>query len=190
MAGQLTIDRSYFEKLYADSSDPWNFEDSWYEQRKYDLTLAALPEQHYQRAFEPGCSIGVLSERLASRCTELVAMELIPSIARQARDRLHAYPRASVAEGSIPECWPAGPFDLVVLSEVAYYLTPEGLEQALAKLRESITVGGTVISVHYALQTNYPLTGREVGETLRSVPWLKEVASYSERAFELVVLRS
>lgn len=28
MAGELTIDRSYFERIYATSEDPWEFETS------------------------------------------------------------------------------------------------------------------------------------------------------------------
>ena len=53
------MDRDYFEGIYADGPDPWGFETSEYERRKYDLTLAALPRRRYARALEPGCSIGV-----------------------------------------------------------------------------------------------------------------------------------
>ncbi len=190
MADSLTIERTYFERLYAESNDPWNFAESWYERRKYDLTLAALPAEHYDRVFEPGCSIGVLSARLAARCTELVAMELMPSVAAMARERLGPYNGASVIEGSIPAHWPAGKFDLIVLSEVAYYLTARGLEQTIALLRKSLRPGGTIVSVHYTLETDYPLTGQQVGEHLRQQGWLTEVSSYSERSFELVVLQA
>ncbi|MEO6397119.1 MAG: SAM-dependent methyltransferase [Tepidiformaceae bacterium] len=190
MAGELTIDRRYFEEKYAASGDPWNFLHSWYERRKYDLTLAALPEQRYARAFEPGCSIGVLSERLAQRCDELVAMELLPAVASEARERLRPYPHASVVAGGIPGDWPDGSFDLIVLSEVGYYLTPEGLEQAIHRLGSSMRAHATLVSVHYTLETNYPLPGGAVGEALRKVPWLNEVSFYTEQSFELLVLRS
>ncbi|MFE7421819.1 hypothetical protein [Rhodococcus sp. NPDC057529] len=61
---------SYFDAMYAASPDPWGFGDRWYEQRKYALTLAALPRPRYRRAFEPGCSIGILTAALAHRCDE------------------------------------------------------------------------------------------------------------------------
>jgi protein-L-isoaspartate O-methyltransferase len=189
MAHELTIDRSYFEYMYAESPDPWDFESSWYEQRKYALTMAALPRSRYQRAFEPGCSIGVLSEHIAARCDELVAMELLPGVAASARARLQAFPWARVEVGSIPNDWPTGVFDLVVLSEVAYYLTDAGFERMLCKLRESLSEDGSLLSVHYTLPTNYPLSGEQVGRRLREQPWLTNVGRYAESAFELLVFQ-
>jgi cyclopropane fatty-acyl-phospholipid synthase-like methyltransferase len=190
VAGSMNMDRAYFERVYKDCADPWGFESSWYERRKYDLTLAALPKERYARAFEPGCSIGVLSERLAARCDELVAMELMPSVADVARARVRAHPHASVVRGAVPESWPAGEFDLIVLSEIAYYLTPEGLEAVLERIRASLQPGGTLISVHYLLETDYPLSGRQVGGRLRSETSLREVCSYAEPSFELLVFES
>lgn len=189
MARELTTDRSYFEHLYAENTDPWDFEKSWYEHRKYDLTLASLPNARYHRAFEPGCSIGVLSERLAVRCDALFAMELMPLVAEQARSRLEPFPGAVVVEGSIPTDWPVGAFDLIVLSEVAYYLTEAGFEKTLDRIRACLGDGGTVVSVHYLLPTNYPLAGADVGHRLQQQPWLTTIGRYAEDAFELVVLQ-
>ncbi len=62
-----STDRQYFVDLYASDPDPWRLATSWYERRKYALTVDALPNERYRRAFEPGCSIGVLSELLAPR---------------------------------------------------------------------------------------------------------------------------
>ncbi|MEO9256146.1 MAG: hypothetical protein ABI305_11425, partial [Tepidiformaceae bacterium] len=69
----LRLGDEYFETMYSQDDDPWRFESSWYERRKYDLTLAALPRQRYGRIFEPGCSLGVLSEGLAARGDELIS---------------------------------------------------------------------------------------------------------------------
>lgn len=189
MASELTMNRSYFEEIYADSPDPWDFESSWYEQRKYELTIASLPRARYTRAFEPGCSIGVLSERLAKRCDELVAMEMLPDVAERARTRLRVFPGAIVLEGSIPNDWPAGVFDLVVLSEVGYYLTEAGFDSTLCQLRNCLAEGGTLVSVHYLLPTNYPLRGEQVGRRLREQTWLTAVGRYAEESFELLVLQ-
>jgi Nodulation protein S (NodS) len=60
--------KSYFEGMYSGDPDPWDFEGSPYEQRKYSLTMASLPRPRYRFAFEPGCSIGVLTSMLAGRC--------------------------------------------------------------------------------------------------------------------------
>lgn len=187
MAGQLTIDRDYFERMYEADDDPWGFESSFYEQRKFDLTAASLPNAWYRRAFEPGCAIGVLSGRLAGRCAELLCMELMPRIAERARQRLSEFAHVSVALGAIPEDWPPGTFDLVVLSEVLYYLTEAGLALALSKLERSLELGGHLVSTHYLLETDYPLPGAEVHRKLRATPWLREIGCYKEASFEIAV---
>ncbi|KPC81578.1 SAM-dependent methyltransferase, partial [Streptomyces sp. NRRL F-6602] len=63
--------------MYADAPDPWRLADRWYEHRKYTLTLASLPRRRYRRAFEPGCSVGVLTRMLAGRCEEVVAADRV-----------------------------------------------------------------------------------------------------------------
>lgn len=60
---------SYFEDMYRRADDPWHLSERWYEQRKYDLTVAALPLPRYRRAFEPACSVGELTLRLARGAT-------------------------------------------------------------------------------------------------------------------------
>ena len=55
--------------------DPWGFTSRWYEQRKYAVTLAGLPDPRFATGFEPGCSIGVLTALLAVRCDGLLASD-------------------------------------------------------------------------------------------------------------------
>jgi SAM-dependent methyltransferase len=124
----LTLGPEYFEKAYAASDDPWGFTSRWYEKRKYALTLAMLPRRRYTQAFEPGCSIGVLTGLLAPRCDRLLSWDISPEAVRQARERA---PAAQVERAMIPDDWPPGTFDLIVFSEVLYYLGPEDLSRAL-----------------------------------------------------------
>jgi methylase of polypeptide subunit release factors len=115
-----STDRQYFQNMYDESTDPWNFATSSYEQRKYALTINSLPRERYRNAFEPGCSIGVLSELLASRCERLLATDIVSSALEQAEQRLSKYENVVVESRAIPGSWPDEVFDLVVLSEVAY----------------------------------------------------------------------
>src|SRR3984957_12243364 len=133
--------RAYFERLYAQNADPWGFETKWYEQRKYALTMASLPKQRYDYAFEPGCSIGVLTEMLAPRCNGLLSFEMIPSALEQARLRLRPYPHVSLELATIPEGWPDQLFDLVVLSEIAYYFDEETLSEVVDRLLDTTSIG-------------------------------------------------
>jgi trans-aconitate methyltransferase len=170
---------AYFEHMYRDR-DPWGYETRWYEQRKYALTLAALPRQHYTRAFEPGCSIGVLTEQLAARCDTLLGLELLASVADRARARVGD--NVEIRTGRIPEDWPIGKLDLVVLSEVLYYLTEDDVAQVLARLNECLV--GHVVAVHYRGTTDYPLTGDRVHELLDAHAWT-HLSHYQETDFNL-----
>ena len=66
----MTLDAGYFRDMYAASPDPYGLAERWYEARKYALSLALLPRERYGAAFEPGCSIGVLTALLAPRCDQ------------------------------------------------------------------------------------------------------------------------
>jgi hypothetical protein len=95
--------RAYFEQMYSGNVDPWEFESSGYEQRKYAVTVACLPRVRYRSAYEPGCSVGVLTELLASRCDRLLCSDIIPTALQRAEARLRRRPHVSFEERSIPD---------------------------------------------------------------------------------------
>ena len=179
------LPNSYFERVYANDLDPWGFQTRWYEARKYALTLAALPRARYARAFEPGCAVGVLTEMLASRCDRLVATEPMPAVARAAAVRVAEMPHVDVRELAIPDAWPEGRFDLVVLSEVVYYLTRDGVADLLTHLDAALEPDGHVVAVHWTGATDYPLTGREAHALLDAHPAWTRRAFYTEPEFVL-----
>jgi len=83
----MTLDPGYFRDRYAASADPWGLAERWYENRKYALSVAMLPREQYGTAFEPGCSIGVLTVHLARRCDSLLACDAMPEAVASARAR-------------------------------------------------------------------------------------------------------
>lgn len=173
----------YFERVYREAEDPWGFDTRSYERRKYALTVAVLPRPRYARAFEPGCAFGALSELLAPRCDALFACELVPKVAERARQRVRSFAHVQVETAGIPEYWPSGPLDLVVLSEVAYYVTDAGAHELLAKLEASTTDDAHVVAVHYRGQTDYPRSGDAVHAQLRTQPFLHGIGRYEEELF-------
>ena len=78
----------YFDELYAQAADPWHLATRWYEQRKYAITLALLPRQHYRHVFEPGCSIGVSTALLTERCASVTATDVVAAALDNAQRRL------------------------------------------------------------------------------------------------------
>jgi LmbE family N-acetylglucosaminyl deacetylase len=180
---------SYFDAMYRHEADPWRFEDRWYEQRKRDLTMAILPRRRFRSAFEPGCSIGLLTERLAERCTQLLATDVVDVAVEQASRRLSDQPHVRIAKLAVPAQWPEGPFDLVVLSELGYYCDADDLASLASAARASLADDGCLVACHWRHRVaDYPMTGDTVHRVLRSIPGLATLATHSEEDFLLDVL--
>ncbi|MET4539572.1 LmbE family N-acetylglucosaminyl deacetylase [Arthrobacter bambusae] len=147
-----------FDEVHSRQEDPWSYTTSWYERRKRALTLAALPEESYESGLELGCSIGTLSEELAQRCRRFLGVDASSAALAQAAERLANYPSAEVKHLTMPHEWPDGRFDLVVLSETGYYLSPEELSELLTRIQASTTPGGTLLLCHW----RHPISGWEL----------------------------
>ena len=138
-----------FEALYERSADPWSYEHSEYEREKYASTLAALPDGRIERALEVGCSIGVFTELLATRCEQVLATDFSELALQLAHARLDSLANVELRLASFPEQAPAGPWQLIVCSEVLYYLEEPALEEAIAWLAEQLRHGACVLAVSW-----------------------------------------
>lgn len=137
----------YFDDLYAQHADPWGLDARFYEQRKRASVLAALTRPRFRRAFEPGCATGLLTADLARRCDQIVAWDAVPAAAEQAAARLGDQDGVTVAPGAIPDEWPDGLFDLVIISEVGYYCAD--LAALTARIDESLAPDGVLVGCHW-----------------------------------------
>lgn len=159
-----TMAPHYFESLYAGDPDPWRFATSLYEAEKYAHTLAALPDAHYGRALEIGCSIGVLTKQLATRCDRLLAVDAAPTALLPARQRCRDLTHVEFAQMFVPGEWPQGSFDLILLSEVIYYLDASDVEALAERVAAALAPGASAVLVHWTGETDYPLSGDEAAE--------------------------
>ncbi|MBD7994892.1 bifunctional PIG-L family deacetylase/class I SAM-dependent methyltransferase [Arthrobacter sp. Sa2CUA1] len=188
----LTVPRTarrVFEELYAASSDPWNFEESFYEHRKRALTLAMLPRERFARVFEPGCSIGVLTAGLAARSDSVVAMDISERALVLAQERLAGTDGVELVQGSIPANWPEGSFDLVVISEIGYFLTAGQLQETAKRAAASLTEEGVLLLCHWRHPNDgWPLTGDDVHAAFRAGSGLRILAEHCEEDFRIDVL--
>ena len=176
-----TMDPGYFEQLYAADIDPWKFATSDYEREKYAQTLASLPRAHYGRALEIGCSIGVLTRQLAARSQSLLALDAAAGALAQAKTRCASQENVEFAQMFVPVDWPPGEFDLILLSEVVYYLDADDVAALAARVSSSLAASGNVVLVHWTGETNYPLTGDAATELF--IERIREIADrvHSER---------
>ncbi|WP_205875244.1 SAM-dependent methyltransferase [Mycobacterium camsae] len=174
----------YFDRMYARAEDPWELSTRWYEQRKYAITMALLPGQRYRHAFEPGCSIGMLTAELALRCDHVTAGDVADAAIRAADERLRRSGRldgVTLMRGSLDEPWPGGPFDLLVLSEIAYYLSADTLAQVMRRECPRLLPGATVIAAHWRHPVDdYPLTGDAAHTVIAATPGLVPLGRYRD----------
>lgn len=161
------FNQRYFENLYTADPDPWNYASSNYEARKYAATLGVLPRATYQRGLELGCSIGVLTAKLATICNLLTAVDISPRALAVARQRCPA-PHVSFVHANLPEGQWGAPFDLLVLSEILYFLQPDAMALLATRLTRHADRGAHVVLAHWTGKTNYPLTADQATDRLRA----------------------
>ena len=166
------------------NAGPWEFENGLDEQRKYCVTVASLPRPRYRSAYAPGCSVGVLTELLATRCDRLLSSDIIPS-GLQTEARVGRKTDVRFEERPIPDQWPSGRFDLVVLSEFAYYFDVIDLDCVMACVLESTVPGAHVVGVHWRGAAPDPLSGDRSHRRIARTPGLVTVVHHSEKEFVL-----
>jgi SAM-dependent methyltransferase len=181
-----SLPREHFDDLWAAEADPWGLESSWYEDRKRALVMAALPDAQYRRAAEPGCAGGALSVLLAPRCAELVCTDVSATAVTRARGRLAGFDHVTVERTA---AFPPGRFDLVVVSELAYYFGQADRDAFWARVVDALEPGGTLLAVHWIRPApEYPVDGNRVHDELVTLPGLGRVAEHREADFRLDVL--
>ena len=143
-----------------------------------------LPQPAYRHALELGCSVGVLTEALAAVCGHVTATDIAQAALRETDARLRATGRrghVTLQRASIDCAWPAGDFDLVVLSEVAYYLSETTLRRVLDTEVPKLMPGTTLLAAHWRHPvSDYPLDGDTANDIIGATPTLHRTAHYQD----------
>lgn len=190
----MSLQKDYFDQVYADNEDPFRLSDNWYEERKYAITLASLPRATYRRALEPGCSIGVLTEKLSRRVKTLISTDVAQAALTIAQTRVES-PSVRFVEWSLTDDWDAicdgQQFDLIVLSEIGYYLDETDLGSAIDTAVSRLEPGGTLLAVHWRHPvSDYPLTGDEVHAVIGAADGLSRLGGYVDEDVILEVFEA
>jgi SAM-dependent methyltransferase len=187
VTGEATS-RLFFEQMYRRNPDPWNFESSDYERRRYDAIWCAVNDRRYHRAFEPGCSIGLLTARLALLSDTIQAVDISPTAVRHARRHCRSLPNVEIACAAFPEFVPRGSFDLIVISEVGYYFDARQLEMLGNDLVKRMSRGGVLLVAHWTgISKDHRLSGENVHRIFTGLEGLTPV--HGERHSEFLLDR-
>lgn len=177
---------SPFETLHAEHPDPWQVHSSFYESRKRALTMAALPRATYGRVLEMGCSVGALTADLSTRSERVLAMDESLSALRRAASTLTCMDNVELALLQVPEGLGRLNAELVVISEIGYFLSPARLQT----LADRIASSGchTVLACHWRHDiAGWPLDGPGVHRILRDRLGMPHRASVRDADFVLDV---
>ncbi|MFZ0041717.1 MAG: SAM-dependent methyltransferase [Solirubrobacteraceae bacterium] len=180
---------SDFEARYRADPDPWSYTSSGYERDKYAATLAACGTPPFTSALELGSSIGVFSVLLAPHCLSLVTVDGSETAVSAARKRLAGFDHVQPIVGEIPEAIPRRFYDLVVASEILYYLEPAVLTATLAVLQGCMRPGARLVAVHWRPPgPERPFDAAQVHALLRGEGWLAQVSADANPDYLLDVL--
>ena len=165
---------SAFEARYRADPDPWRTLTDPYESDKRERTLAACGDGPFASACDLGAGTGVLAAALAPRCAQLLALDGAPTAVAEAERRLAPFPHATARTALLPADLPAGPFDLVVASEILYYLQDEDFHTTLRWLTAALLPGGRVVAVHWTGSApDIARPAAAVGAALAATPGLR-----------------
>src|SRR5471030_1508163 len=150
---------SHFQRLYQSNPDPWAFQTSAYEQAKYRGTVDALGDRSFASGLEVGCSIGILTRMLAPRCARLLGVDIVEDPLPAARAHCADQPQVRFERMRVPLEWPVERFDLIVLSEVLYFLSAGDIRWCARHVVDTLLPGGVVVLVNWSGRTGDPSSG-------------------------------
>lgn len=181
-------DRTYFDEMYASDPDPWRFRTSAYESAKYQASVAAIDQRRYRSGLEIGCSIGVLSAQIAPLCDTFLGLDISEQPLVAARMACAGWPAAHFARMQVPQEWPEGRFDLIVLSEVLYFLNAEDIAATSDRVCASLLPGGRVLLVNWLGAHTTPQPGDVAADLFIGRAGLKQEAQGRQPLYRLDLL--
>ena len=153
----MSVTASALQAIYANGDDPWHFATSPYEQEKFRATRAALSHDRYEAALELGCGNGALARHLAPLCNSYTGLDAVETALLAAQSAL---PQGRFIQGFLPCALPTTRFDLIVLSEILYFLDADEITD-LARDIEGRWPRAELLCVSYLGNTSHALSGEQ-----------------------------
>ena len=166
----MNIKAEFFETLYQYDSDPWRFASSSYELYRYHQICSIIRHQKHKYTFEAGCSIGILTEKLAHFSEFVEAIDISPTATSLALSRCNSLNNIKIHCSSL-ENYSINPHtDLIILSEIGYYFTPEEWRLVLQKMLTTCVPPFYILASHWlGFSPDHLLSGDEVHSIINSL---------------------
>ncbi len=188
--------RAAFEAAYSATSDPWGSASLryGYQRRKYDHIVALLPSRQFRKALDLGCGLGLLSQRLTARADETLGLDVADAAIKLARAYAKGVGRLTFAQGDVLDLPHElnGRFDLVVIADTLYYLSPlknELLKMLACRVADLLAPGGIcLIADHFFFSADIDSrTSRRIHDAFSWSPRFS-VVSHHRKPFFLVTI--
>ncbi|MEW4448838.1 class I SAM-dependent methyltransferase [Qipengyuania sp. JC766] len=164
--------RRTFDDLFLNDADPWGFESKPYEKAKRAATVEAIAVPPPAHILEIGCANGVLTADLIARGYRVTAIDISAHALTLARARLPNRVEARLIQGEVPYDWPRGIYDLVLISEVLYFLTADEIAEVSRASWGSLLPGSECLLVNWTGPNDLPVDGNRAADLFeRAMPW-------------------
>ncbi len=179
---QNFYNREHFETLFSSKADPWKYT-SPYEQVKYEQTLSLLPKKRIEKALELACAEGHFTAQLAPLVEDLIAADISQVALERTAQRCAKFNHIKYQQIDLVKDPLPGQFDLVVCSEVLYYVgSLKNLQAVSQKIADALEPGGYILIAHANQIIDEPdkpgfdwglaFGAKVIGETFASLPSL------------------
>jgi len=185
-----------FDALYDNLGDPWLSSASCYryQRLKYQRLVGMLPQRPFGRALDIGCGLGVLTRFLAPHVGTIVGVDVSAKAAERAALMSAGITNIQFRQSDLRTLNPAsdGQFDLIVLADTMYYLSPlpdETLQCISRQVTQLLVPGGMLLLANhffFGFDSDSRLS-RRIHDCFEQQPGLKLSRSH-RRCFYLVSL--
>lgn len=178
-----------FDRKYREAV-PYVTRDSSFEQEKYRRQLEILGDRRYRRAMEVGCGEGVFLNQLASRCGEVVGIDISEEAIRRARIHCAEFPHVQFTVENLATAKYDPKFDLVVATDVLYYMGQEHdwahMQNVIGNVCRAVAPGGRFLltNCHTGMSHDKDWLSLQVMRRYREECERAGLSLVSERGFE------
>lgn len=162
------LGQEFFDTLYSENEDPWNFRYSAYEHEKYRTVDQLLEDQTFENGLELGCSIGIQTPFFAKRCQNLLAVDISEDAIASAIHNNPNLHNVVFQVLDVVESFPPQRFDFISMAEVGYYFDESTLYKVFAQVDTYLQSGGQFLMVHWtSFVREFPLNGNQVNSIFK-----------------------